>query len=94
MAARLGEDLLAPPPLPRPRVDRALDAIFLSYLQRRPAEAPGLFARLFSRVEPDRLVRFLGEAASARDRLSVMAALPKAPFVREAWLAREAWLPA
>lgn len=84
LAARLRrEDLPAPPPVRPPRT-RALDRVFLSYLARRPDEAPDLFARLFERVPAEALVRFLSECGTIADDLRVMAALPTAPFAREA----------
>ncbi len=91
-AAALARDDGAAPPLPRPRVSRALDAIFLAYLRRHPERAPGLFADLFAKTEPDALVRFLTDTASPADRLAVIRAMPTVPFLREAWLSRREWI--
>jgi len=68
-----------------------LDRVFLSYLARRPDEAPDLFARLFERVPAEALVRFLSESGTIADDLRVMAALPIAPFAREALCAGWGW---
>ncbi len=91
-ADALALDPAAPPPPPRPRVSRVLDAIFLSFLRRHPERAPGLFAGLFERVRTDALVRFLTDTASPADRASVIRAMPKASFLREAWISRREWL--
>ena len=92
-AARIAERLAAwaeaptrPPPGP-PRVysRRAafLDRVFVSHLLRRPETAPDLFLRLFARVRPDALARFLFDGGSPLDDLRVMAALPALPLVAE-----------
>lgn len=86
LAARLRQEELPAPPLVRPPRTRMLDRVFLSYLARRPDEAPDLFARLFERVPAEALVRFLSESGTIADDLRVMAALPIAPFAREALL--------
>lgn len=72
-----------PEPLSRPK-HRFLDAVFLRVLRDRPVEAPALFRRLFARAAPDAVVRFLTEASSIADDMSVIAALPKWPFVATA----------
>ncbi|MDJ0865471.1 MAG: lycopene cyclase family protein [Myxococcota bacterium] len=74
--------------MPRTRLARMMDAIFLDYLRNRPERAPDAFRCLFERVEPDALVRFLGDAATPRDRLAVIRALPVAPLLAAAWRAR------
>jgi lycopene beta-cyclase len=61
-----------------------LDRVFLNRLVRRPDLAPGDFDRLFARVAPERLVRFLMERGGPVDHLAVMSALPTGPFLREA----------
>ena len=63
---------------------RWLDRVFLTRLIADPAAAPWLFHRLFARVPPDRLVRFLSECGTPRDHLAVMAALPPGPFAATA----------
>ncbi len=61
-----------------------LDRVFLSRLVRAPEAGPDLLARLFDRVPPARLVRFLMERGRPRDHLAVMTALPTVPLLREA----------
>jgi hypothetical protein len=61
-----------------------LDRIFLSRMGRSPARAVDDFERMFERVDADRFARFLMERGSPLDQLSVMASLPKLPFLREA----------
>ena len=91
-AERLVAADLPAPPAARSRVSHGLDAIFLSYLRRHPERAPAIFAGLFERVPPDALVRFLTDTGGTRERLAVMSAMPKLPFLREAWHARRDWL--
>ncbi|MDZ7713393.1 MAG: hypothetical protein U5L06_09905 [Rhodovibrio sp.] len=61
-----------------------LDRVFLSRLVRAPDAGPALLARLFDRVPPERLVRFLMERGGPLDHLAVMTALPTLPLLREA----------
>jgi lycopene beta-cyclase len=60
------------PPAPRSQRTTALDTIFLSYLRSRPERAPGTFYRLFERVPPAVLARFLSDTGSLADDLTVM----------------------
>lgn len=92
MAERLAREDLPDPPAPRAWRARALDAIFLSYLDRYPERAPSIFAALFDRVDPALLVRFLSDGASPTDCLRVMRALPLAPFTLETARTRRLWL--
>lgn len=62
-----------------------LDRVFLSHLCRRPGGAPEMFLRMFERVPPDALARFLFDGGSFADDLRVMSALPAAPLVTEAF---------
>ena len=62
-----------------------LDRVFLSHLVRFPERAPELFLRMFERVPPDALARFLFDGGSLADDLRVMSALPVAPLVGEAF---------
>lgn len=75
----------APPVPPRLYSRRAvfLDRVFVSHILRRPEAAPGLFLRMFERVRPDSLARFLFDGGSPLDDLRVMAALPAVPLVAE-----------
>lgn len=74
-----------PPDPPRVYSRRAafLDRVFVSHLLRRPETAPELFLRMFERVRPDALARFLFDGGSPLDDLRVMAALPAIPLVAE-----------
>jgi hypothetical protein len=61
-----------------------LDAIFLAYIEQHPQQAPEIFFNLFSRVQPDALVRFLSDIATPADIGAVIGAMPKWPFFRKA----------
>jgi lycopene beta-cyclase len=89
MAARLRAEEAPEPPPVRPARSAFLDRVFLSYIRRHPERAPLLFVRLFERVAPDVLVRFLSDAGSLADDLKVMSALPALPLIAEA--ARAPW---
>jgi lycopene beta-cyclase len=60
-----------PPAVRNPRTV-ALDAIFLSYLRIRPERGPETFYRLFERVPPAVLARFLSDTGTLADDLTVM----------------------
>lgn len=62
---------------------RFMDGVFLRVLQRRPDRGPALFSALFRNAPADRLERFLSGSTAPIDRISVMASLPPAPFLRE-----------
>ena len=62
----------AEPPAARSPRTVALDTIFLSYLRNRPERAPDTFYRLFERVPPAVLVRFLSDTGTLADDLTVM----------------------
>lgn len=62
----------AEPPSVRPPRTTTLDAIFLSYLRRLPERAPDTFYRLFERVPPAALARFLSDTGTVADDLTVM----------------------
>ncbi|MBU3749298.1 MAG: hypothetical protein FGM52_02395 [Mycobacterium sp.] len=64
---------LAEPPAARSPRTTALDTIFLSYLRSCPDRAPDTFYRLFERVPPGVLVRFLSDTGTLADDLTVMA---------------------
>lgn len=71
---------------------RFFDAVFLRTLADRPDLAPRIFGRMFARVEPAALVRFLSERSTATDDLQIIAALPKLPFIAAAARSTPAWL--
>ena len=58
--------------------------MFVTFLENQAAAAPDAFLRLFQRVSPDALVRFLSDRATPLDYLRIIAALPKLPMLKEA----------
>lgn len=62
----------AEPPAARSPRTTALDTIFLSYLRSCPERAPDTFYRLFERVPPGVLARFLSDTGTLADDLTVM----------------------
>lgn len=74
-----------PPRSPRYYSPRSafLDRVFLSHIARHPEDAPDLFVRLFARVRPDSLCRFLFDGGRLADDLRVMSALPAGPLIAE-----------
>ena len=62
----------AEPPAARSPRTTALDTIFLSYLRSCPQRAPDTFYRLFERVPPGVLARFLSDEGTLADDLTVM----------------------
>ena len=80
------EDPSGEPPWLRPHYSprsRFLDRVFVSHLARNPERGPELFFRMFERVRPDALVRFLFDGGRLADDLRVMSALPAAPLIGE-----------
>ncbi|MCB9666606.1 MAG: hypothetical protein H6715_00565 [Myxococcales bacterium] len=73
-----------PIPTMRSPLIRMLDRVFLSYLQENPGKAPDVFTRLFSRVAPETLVRFLTDHGSVTDIISLVKAMPTLPFTLQA----------
>jgi lycopene beta-cyclase len=67
-----------------PRKQKLFDAIFLDAVDRSPALARSSFVRMFERVPPAALIRFLSNESCLRDEMRLIAALPKTPFVRAA----------
>ncbi len=70
-------------PGPDSKLVQFMDSIFLRVLRRQPQRAPELFLRMFRDVPPSRLLRFLGDSPTLLDSLTLMAALPKIPFLKE-----------
>lgn len=85
--ARLADAFAAGRPAPSPverRREAELDRVFLEALR---ADPPGFSRHLLSlgrRMPGDRFARFMMDAASPLDVLSMIAALPKGPFARAA----------
>ena len=61
-----------------------MDRVFLRVMDRHPERVPEFFVRMFHRVPPAALVRFLESEPSPADILHVMCALPPGPFLRAA----------
>lgn len=61
-----------------------MDNVFLRVMDRYPERVPEFFVRLFQRVPPESLVRFLESEPRPADILQVMRALPPGPFLRAA----------
>jgi lycopene beta-cyclase len=61
-----------------------MDLVFLRAMTNHPEQVPEYFVRLFQRVSPDALVRFLESEPRPADILHVMRALPPGPFLRAA----------
>jgi len=58
-----------------------VDAVFLKAVDNHPEKFPHYMQRLFRRVNPERLVRFMESCPSWLDRWSVITALPPWPFM-------------
>ncbi|MEX0677754.1 MAG: lycopene cyclase family protein [Pirellulales bacterium] len=61
-----------------------MDRVFLRTMERHPERVPEFFLRMFDRVPPEALVRFLESEPRPADILRVMRALPAAPFLAAA----------
>ncbi len=59
-----------------------MDAVFLDVLDRHPEHLPLYLERLFERVKPDRLIRFMESCPSWLDYGAVITALPPWPFMK------------
>jgi len=68
---------------PNKKWDQWMDRLFLNLIKERPSMMPQLFVRLFQRCPPESLIRFLQGDGSILDRLQVMKALPKTPFLKQ-----------
>ena len=70
----LGRSIDPLPPVRSARIE-AIDGVFLEWMHGSPERAPAAFLRLFDRVDPGVLVRFLSNRSSVTDDVRVMAAL-------------------
>jgi lycopene beta-cyclase len=61
-----------------------MDRVFLRAMTNRPERVPEYFVRLFQRVPPGALIRFLESEPRPADIWQVMRALPPGPFLRAA----------
>ncbi len=74
-------------PIPRsvaPGKYSFLDAVFLEAIARKPEIAKESFLRMFGKVAPDSLIRFLIDESTLADDLAVIAAQPKMVFGKAA----------
>ncbi|MGN6243969.1 MAG: lycopene cyclase family protein [Motilibacteraceae bacterium] len=69
---------------PLPARHHWLDAVLLDAVSHDPSELERAFARLFAEVPVDLLLRFLDGRTTPREELSVLAALPRRPYLRAA----------
>ncbi|MEI6626616.1 MAG: lycopene cyclase family protein [Thermoleophilia bacterium] len=83
LADRVAEGRPSAVPVGRDR-DVFLDRVFLNVLQHDPEAFSHNLMMLAKRLSGDRFARFMMDAASPVDLLSMIAALPKSPFVRGA----------
>ena len=60
---------------------RTMDHIFLKVLRSYPELGPALFTGLFSKVDSERLIRFLSDQGKFSDCAAVVLALPPKPFL-------------
>lgn len=79
------------PPEPRPWRSRFQDRVFLSYLSRHRDRGPATLVRLFERVEPPTLARFLNDVSTLREDVEVMAAMPVLTMTREMMRSKPIW---
>lgn len=64
-----------------PLLTRLMDRLFLDVLRQHPDRGAELFTRLFDRVAPARVVRFLSDRSTLTDRAAVAASLPTGLFL-------------
>ena len=83
-ASRAGVDRPMPRGRPYPRATAFLDRVFLAYLDRRPAAAPGMFRAMFEGVAPESMARFMFDGGTPSDRVAVMRSLPAPPLAGQA----------
>lgn len=68
-----------------PRKYDFFDAVFLEAVARNPNSAKKSFLRMFEKVPPDALIRFLSDESSPSDDWAVISALPKMSFGAAGW---------
>jgi lycopene beta-cyclase len=74
----------SPNPLHESKLLAWMDRVFLRVMEHHPERVPELFLRMFQRVPPEALVRFLESDPRPADILHLMRALPPAPFLAAA----------
>lgn len=81
---RLAESLVQRRDAPRRSEGRryeVLDGLFLRLMRESPELCPELYLRMFEKVPPEAMVRFLTERSSLPDEARLLLALPKKPFL-------------
>lgn len=68
---------------PDPFLLRHMDRIFLEVLRHHPKLGPTLLTRLFSKVDSQRVIRFLSDQGRLSDYLAIVLALPPKPFLAQ-----------
>ncbi len=58
------------------------DSLLLHILRHRPSQGSRIFTQLLKRIPPPQVFRFLQEQSSAAEEISILASLPKLPFLR------------
>ncbi|QHF94708.1 lycopene cyclase [Streptomyces sp. NHF165] len=69
------------PPRPHPARARAMDAVLLRALDSGRIDGPEFFVRLFRRVPPGRLLRFLDGRSTLAEELAIGARVPVLPML-------------
>lgn len=72
-------------PAPDPWLRRAMDEVFLRVLRAQPERGGDMMRQMFERADPAGVIRFLSDRGGLRDALSIVTALPPAPFLKAAW---------
>lgn len=62
---------------------RAMDSLFLKVLRNSPEKGAEIFTRLFERVDPARIIRFLSDTGGLADKFAIISALPASLFIRQ-----------
>ena len=85
-AAQCSTSLMRKKTLSAPEKDALLlatmDGIFLHVLKSNPKISVSLFFKFFSKCQTKTVIRFLSDHASLADYLTVIAAMPKLPFLK------------
>lgn len=77
-----GQGVIGHPPEPALRA--LMDRIFLQALRNHPERGPDFFMAMADRLRPDAFVRFMSDMATPPDLMTVVTALPPAPFLKAA----------
>ncbi len=70
---------------PEPMIRGLMDQVFLHALRAEPRRGADFFMALAKRLSPDAFVRFMSDTATFGDKVSVISALPPAPFLKAVW---------